>query len=106
MFKFTDQEIRNLHVYFNNLDNDGGGSIGIEELETPLISLGIAKSREDVQEIVDKVDDDGDIYFDEFLQILCDHKEDEGENGEPGTDAQSTSSGLVNFFKSSKQLPF
>jgi len=30
------------------LDDDGGGSIGIEELETPLISLGIAKSREEV----------------------------------------------------------
>ena len=46
LFKFTDQEQKELHRYFNHLDEDGGGSIGIEELETPLISLGIAKSRE------------------------------------------------------------
>ena len=70
LFKFTDQELRELKRYFEHLDDDGGGSIGIEELETPLISLGIAKSREEVQDIVDKVDEDGDIFFEEFLQIL------------------------------------
>ena len=41
-------ELDELKHYFNHLDQDGGGSIGIEELETPLISLGIAKNRADV----------------------------------------------------------
>lgn len=34
------------------------GSIGIEELEDPLISLGIAESRDDVKKIIESVDDD------------------------------------------------
>jgi len=49
MFPFTDKELKELKLYFTHLDEDLGGSIGIEELETPLISLGIAKSREEVQ---------------------------------------------------------
>jgi hypothetical protein len=32
------------------LDDDGSGSIGQEELEEPLIGLGIADSREEVNE--------------------------------------------------------
>ena len=32
------------------------GSIGIEELEDPLISLGIAESRKDVFKIIESVD--------------------------------------------------
>ena len=46
--KFTDEELSELKHYFKHLDQDSGGSIGIEELETPLISLGIAKTRKDV----------------------------------------------------------
>jgi len=70
MFPFTDKELRELKLYFTHLDEDLGGSIGIEELETPLISLGIASSREEVQHIVDSCDDDGEIDFGEFLNIL------------------------------------
>lgn len=48
------------------------GSIGVEELEDPLISLGIAESRDDVKKIMDSVDDDksGQIEFKEFLDII------------------------------------
>jgi len=41
------------------LDEDGSGSIGLGELEDPLISLGIAESRDEVNKIVLSVDDDG-----------------------------------------------
>lgn len=48
------------------------GSIGLEELEKPLISLGLCNSRQEVQKIMDSVDDDGSgqIEFNEFLAII------------------------------------
>jgi Ca2+-binding EF-hand superfamily protein len=54
------------------LDDDGGGSIGIEELQEPLIGLGFADTLEQVQELVDAVDEDksGCIEFDEFIGII------------------------------------
>lgn len=50
------------------IDADGGGTIGLEELENPLIGLGFAENREDVQELIKTIDEDdnGDIDFGEF----------------------------------------
>jgi len=57
-------------MYFKELDEDGSGnfhldykfsflgSIGIEELEKPLISLGLCRTREEVKKIMDDVDED------------------------------------------------
>lgn len=44
----------------------------MEELEKPLISLGLCNNREDVQKIMDEVDEDGSgqIEFNEFLHII------------------------------------
>jgi Ca2+-binding EF-hand superfamily protein len=44
----------------------------VEELEKPLISLGLCNNREDVQKIIDEVDEDdsGQIEFNEFLHII------------------------------------
>ena len=69
---FTDEELKKLRECFSSLDDDGGGSIGIEELEEPLIGLGFANNREEVQQIIDAVDDDGsgNIEFPEFLGII------------------------------------
>ncbi len=39
---FKDEEILVLRKYFKSLDSDGSGSIGVEELEDPLIALGLA----------------------------------------------------------------
>jgi hypothetical protein len=36
-------------MYFNSLDSDGGGSIGVDELEDPLIALGLVENREAVE---------------------------------------------------------
>ena len=41
------------------LDDDGSGSIGIDELEEPLIGLGFADGRQDVLDMIQDVDEDG-----------------------------------------------
>lgn len=45
---FNDKQRTKLKQYFSSLDNDGSGVIDIEELEEPLISLGLAESRAEV----------------------------------------------------------
>ena len=72
LLDFKDEEIWKLRECFNSLDDDGGGSIGLEELEDPLIGLGFAETREEVKELIDAVDDDGSgaIEFGEFLTII------------------------------------
>ena len=69
---FDDEELKQLRTYFNSLDEDGSGSIGVDELEDPLIALGLVENRQQVQEIVDLVDEDGSqqIEFGEFLSII------------------------------------
>lgn len=54
------------------LDDDGSGSIGIDELEEPLIGLGFADGRQDVLDMIEHVDEDGSgqIEFEEFLLII------------------------------------
>lgn len=60
--------------YFHELDTDKSGMIGAEEIEETLISLGLAKSRADVTATVKELDVDGngELDFDEFLQMLKD----------------------------------
>ena len=69
LLDFGDDEIKKLKECFCSLDEDGEGTISIEELETPLIGLGFADTREEVEEMVSEVDEDGsgEIEFDEFL---------------------------------------
>ena len=49
---FTDQELRQLRTCFNALDDDGSGSIGVDELEEPMIGLGFANNRADVEAMI------------------------------------------------------
>jgi Ca2+-binding EF-hand superfamily protein len=67
LLDFTDPEVAKLRECFEELDADGGGSIGLDELEEPLIGLGIANTREEVNDLIMKIDDDGEIQFSEFL---------------------------------------
>lgn len=69
---FGDEELAKLRRYFKELDTDGSGSIGLEELEQPLISLGLCRTRAEVKQIMDSVDEDksGQIEFNEFLHII------------------------------------
>ncbi|CAG9327407.1 unnamed protein product [Blepharisma stoltei] len=69
---FEDSIRNELRKYFLSMDQDGRGSIGIDELMEPLIALGLAENRQQVKELFDAVDTDksGQIEFDEFLAIL------------------------------------
>lgn len=42
VLKFSDEEISKLKECFSALDDDDGGSIGLDELTEPLIGLGFA----------------------------------------------------------------
>lgn len=42
---FNDDEISKLKKCFDTLDDDGGGAIGLDELEAPLIGLGFADNQ-------------------------------------------------------------
>ncbi|EGR31209.1 hypothetical protein IMG5_115710, partial [Ichthyophthirius multifiliis] len=94
---FKDDEILLLRNYFRSLDSDGGGSIGVEELEDPLIALGLAQNREEVQKLIDQVDQDGsgDIEFTEFLTIMSSvQKNDKNKKND-----DSEKSAIFDFFK-------
>ena len=41
---FVTRQIRRLKECFNSLDEDGSGSIGVEEISGPLIGLGLVGS--------------------------------------------------------------
>jgi Ca2+-binding EF-hand superfamily protein len=94
---FNDEYRRKMKIYFNSLDTDGGGSIGIEELEEPLITLGIATDRDGVKALMDTIDKDKSrqIEFSEFLQIL------KGKNNifGKGEDNSTSNAKIVEFFK-------
>ena len=54
------------------MDDDGSGSIGVDEIKGPLIGLGLVGSLEEVENLVKLVDEDGSgmIEFGEFLDIV------------------------------------
>lgn len=104
---FDDDDRNELRNYFSSLDEEGKGkhylgSIGFKELEEPLIALGLAENRQQVEDMVKNVDSDrsGKIEFEEFLSIL------KGKNGNES---------MTNFFreiieghliKDAKDIPF
>ena len=59
-----------LNECFKDLDEDGSNAIGIDELEDPLIALGLVDTREQVEKMVEQVDEDKNIEFKEFLKLV------------------------------------
>ncbi|GLD92887.1 hypothetical protein PINS_up001466 [Pythium insidiosum] len=61
-----------LRRWFESLDTDGSGAVGVNELEDPLVSVGLARTRDEVQHLIDEVDKDGsgEVTFDEFLTLM------------------------------------
>ena len=95
--EFNEDYRTKIRNYFDSLDVLNTGSIGIEELEEPLITLGIAKGRKEVKKIMDEIDEDGsgEIEFNEFLMIL------KGKTTIYGDQKQEESnSAITEFFKS------
>lgn len=72
MIDFTLQERKKLREIFDDLDADGSGAIGVDELEEPFIALDLASNRDSINDLISKVDEDGggEIDFDEFLTII------------------------------------
>ena len=62
------------------LDADGSGDISVDELEEPLISIGVVASKEDLIAMINKYDSsgDGEIDFQEFVKMVM--TKEEGEN--------------------------
>lgn len=88
--------------YFTSLDQEGRGSIGCRELEEPLIALGLADNRKQVEEMIRLVDadDSGQIEFEEFLGIV--------KGGKDNAPISKFFKGLIEgkLIKDSKVLPF
>ena len=80
MIDFEDEQLLKLRKCFDSLadvressqDPNEEKALCVDDLEDPLIALGLVENRQQVQQIVQLVDEDGSemIEFDEFLQII------------------------------------
>merc|ERR1719191_1112486 len=72
---FSDAERTELRHFFEGLSGNQGSDarVGLSELEEMLISLGLADTRQDVQDVIAKLDGDetGELDFEEYLRIVC-----------------------------------
>ncbi|KAG6592585.1 Ca2+-binding protein/EF-hand superfamily protein [Phytophthora cinnamomi] len=74
-FRFSGEQKRMLRQWFDALDSDGSGKISVEELEDPMLSIGIVTDTREIEQIVSKLDKDanGQIDFQEFVDFLTPH---------------------------------
>lgn len=49
---FSDESLLKLRKYFNSLDEQGNGSLGVAELEDAFIAFGLSNNREEVQKLI------------------------------------------------------
>lgn len=96
--KFVEFDIKTMNKYKKYYDDiyeinpalDGEG-MGADQLEEPFVSLGLAYSRDEVEDLIKTVDDDGSgkIEFDEFLRIIHNKSKKKAKGNEK----------ITNFFK-------
>lgn len=96
--KFLEFDIKTMNKYKKYYDdiaeinpNPDGDGMGGDQLEEPFISLGLAYSRDEVDDLIKTVDDDGSgkIEFDEFLRIIHNKSKKKAKGNEK----------ITNFFK-------
>jgi hypothetical protein len=96
--KFVEFDIKTMNKYKIYFDEIGeinpdpkGLGMGVEQLQEPFISLGLAYSKEEVADLIKSVDDDGSgkIEFDEFLRIIHNKSKKKSKGNEK----------ITNFFK-------
>lgn len=100
LIDFSDEERKKLKLCFDSLvDDEGSESIGVDELEDPLIALGLVDNRQQVQQIVQLVDEDGSkmIEFNEFLAIIKNGSR--SNNRSSGLSGNQGTSAIFDFFK-------
>ncbi|KAG1707442.1 hypothetical protein DVH05_026640 [Phytophthora capsici] len=70
--KATREQLALMRRWFDSLDADGSGEVGLDELEDPLVSVGLAGSRDDVQHLIEEVgvDGSGGVTFEAFMNLL------------------------------------
>jgi len=76
--KYVEFDIKTMNKYqkyyeeMTTINPDGEEGIGVDQLEEPFISLGLAYNREEINNLIMSVDDDGSgrIEFPEFLRII------------------------------------
>jgi Ca2+-binding EF-hand superfamily protein len=63
---------RDLRVWFNELSHSSSGEVNADELQDPMISFGVLRTREQVVRLLNNIDRNGNagIDFDEFLLAL------------------------------------
>jgi centrin-1 len=82
--EFDVKKLNKYQAYYDEIENFNKQpeqkGVGVEQLEEPFISMGLAFSREEIAELIDSVDDDksGRIEFGEFLKIVNNKKKDSG----------------------------
>jgi len=66
-----------LRDWFEALDADGSGDISVDELEEPLISIGLCGSKGELEDMISKYDSsgDGEIDFQEFVKMVMTKEE-------------------------------
>lgn len=71
-WKYQRRRLHMLRQWFNLLDADGSGEVGLDELADPLISTGLARNRQDVVRLIQSVDKNqsGELSFDDFLMMM------------------------------------
>lgn len=70
--KLTADQIAGFKETFDLFDKDGSGSISASELKSVMISLGLSPTDEEVDDLVNEIDIDGNntIEFNEFLTLM------------------------------------
>lgn len=76
--KYVEFDIKTMNKYnkyykeMTTINSDDKEGIGVDQLEEPFISLGLAYTRDEINNLISSVDDDGSgrIEFGEFLRII------------------------------------
>ena len=102
---FDNHQRSKLRKVFKELDKDCSGALDIDELYEPLLALGLVESREQVIDLLKKIDLDtaGIIEFEEFLNMLKNAKDNDGGNTLIKFFKDLTSGKIFNNFE---ELPF
>ena len=71
--EFDDEHIEEFRAAFSLFDKDGDGTVSASELQTVLKAMGKRVTRYEVDQMLEKVDKDGNglLDFDEFLQLMA-----------------------------------
>nr|AAV73912.1 calmodulin-like protein [Pinctada fucata] len=69
----TEEQIAEFREAFHLFDKDGSGSISAEELGTVMRSLGQNPNEQELQDLVEEIDTDGngEVDFNEFLAMMA-----------------------------------